>query len=133
MADAPCLSECTTEAAGVVGVLIQQISPNHKAHDLTNEMAPKMDDGLGGSNNKKDEGYGQLQITVNQIRERLREKEADNHGSEGNPRTDSSPQEIKHDFRELEREVWYKKSGQQVGSPVSPVQDQQIAAQNNDP
>lgn len=49
------------------------------------------------------------------------------------PKKGDVPQEIKHDFRELEREVWYKKSGQQVGSPVSPVQDQQIAAQNNDP
>lgn len=48
---------------------------------------------------------------------------------------DFVPQVAKERLRELQREVWHEKSGQQIGSPVSLVQDQQVAAQkhhNND-
>jgi len=120
------LPEGATETAGVVGVLEQQVGTDQERDDVGDDVAPHVDDRLGGGDNQQDEGDGELQVTIDELGELLGEEETDHHSNEGDPCTNSSPQVTKQGLRELKCKIGYQKRGQQIRSPVGSVQDQQV-------
>ena len=63
MWDALRLGESAAEPAGMAGVLEQQVAADQKRHDVGNGVESQVDDRMRGSDDKEDEGDGQLQIT----------------------------------------------------------------------
>lgn len=61
--NAPRLAESATEAASVAGMLKQQIGTDQEGNDVGDDGASHVDNCLRGSDDKEDEGYGQLEIT----------------------------------------------------------------------
>lgn len=56
------------------------------------------------------------------------EEEAEDDCDERDPLPDLSPEELEEEVGEAEEDVRDEEGGEHVGSPVGPVQDQQVAA-----
>jgi hypothetical protein len=57
------LAECATEAAGVVGVLPQQVGTDRQRDEVRDDGPPHAHNQLGGGDDQQDEGDGELHVT----------------------------------------------------------------------